>query len=222
MHFEWDISTFGGLVDQLTSASVELNTHRGTIDSLPTFFYHVYGDGDGALSDNDYEGGGERIKGAIMEVPAGMDVGEEGTFSFSVLAELKAAVAAGQDTLIIQGRVHETSGPARGLEVRTSAQINRDSFLEPKLGLTTPGVVAPMTYQIISLPLNGTLFDGTTQITSVPHVLAGPTVTFAPATNFVGNTQFIYQVEAAQALVKITVFFADCQNDPDQCDDGRD
>jgi len=222
MHFEWDISTFGGLVDDLMSATVLLNTHRGTIDSLDTFFYHVYADGDSLLTDSDYQSAGERIKGAVMEVPSTMIVGADGTFSFSVLDELKSAVAQGQDTLIIQGLVHDSGGPARGLEVRTSAQINRDSGLEPMLALTTPGITAPRTYQVITLPANGTLFDGATQITTVPHVLALPLVTFTPATGFIGNTQFVYQVDADQAMVRVRVVLTDCATDPSKCDDGRD
>src|SRR6185369_6678247 len=41
MQFEWDMSSIIGSADALQSAHVVLPTHRGTIDSLDTYFYWV-------------------------------------------------------------------------------------------------------------------------------------------------------------------------------------
>ena len=226
MQFEWDLSQLEGIESSLQSATVNLNTHRGSIDSLDTFFYNIQGSNDGALTNSDFAGGGERIRGATMPVPPTMLVGDDGTFSFSVFGEVLAALFAGQNYLKIQGRVDEsTSGPARGLEVRTSAELNRDDFLEPMLQLTTPGVTAPLTYTILTLPANGSLFDNGTPITSTQYTLSGSTVTFVPNTGFIGNTSFQFQVSTGlqfdEAIVNINVFLGDCQNDVDECPDGR-
>jgi hypothetical protein len=225
MQFEWDVSGLGD-GNLLRSATVMLNTHRGTVDSLDTLFYNVTGQNDGALTDGDFGMPGERIKGATMTVPPTMAVGEEGTFSFGVLGELRSALFGGQNFLTIQGRVNESlAGPARGLEVRTSAELNRDDHLEPQLALTTPGIAAPLTYTILTLPANGTLLDNGTPIASVQYTLPGSQVTFVPATGFVGNTSFLFQVSSGtafdQALANIHVILTNCANDPTQCNDGR-
>jgi hypothetical protein len=225
MQFEWDISTFG-TGDLLQSATMHLNTHRGTIDSLPTrFFFITSSPGDGALTDGDFQGSGERVRGGVMEVPVNMAIGEEGTFEMSVLGELKNALSLGLPFLTIQGRVDETlQGPARGLEVRTSCEINRDSGLEPTLFVTTPGVTAPLIYSIQSLPLAGTLFDGQTPILEVPYELSTANVTYQPPAGFIGQTSFGYGVQGAtfdEALVIINVRLRDCATDPAGCDDGR-
>ncbi|HUR80834.1 MAG TPA: Ig-like domain-containing protein [Thermoanaerobaculia bacterium] len=226
MQFEWDISNLAGGANMLQSAAIHLNTHRGSIDSLPTVFYAVASQNDGALTDSDFAGAGERIRGGVMEVPANMNPGDEGTFTLSVLGELRAAINAGLPYFVVQGRVDESlAGPARGLEVRTSCDINRDGGLEPMLSLTTPGAVAPLTYTINSLPLNGTLLDGTTEITSAPYTLSSASVRFAPAFGFVGSTSFQYQVSNGlnvdTAFVNIFVRLSTCANDPQGCDNGR-
>lgn len=226
MQFEWDLSGISGLAPSLRSADVLLNTHRGAIDSLDTTFYNVAGSNDGALTNSDFAGVAERIPGATMPVPTSMAVNDEGTFSFSVFGELLAALYAGQNYLTIQGRVNESvTGPARGLEVRTSAELNRDDFLEPKLSITTPGVTAPITYTILTLPANGSLFDNGTPITSVQYTLSGANVTFVPANGFVGDTSFQFQVSSGvqfdEAVVHIRVALADCANDPAGCNNGR-
>lgn len=225
MQFEWDLSGIGSL-SNLQSATVNLNTHRGTVDSLDTFFYNVQGSNDGALTNSDFAGTGERIRGATMSVPPSMPVGDDGTFSFSVFGELIAALNAGQNFLTIQGRVNEgLGGPARGLEVRTSAELNRDDFLEPLLAITTPGVTAPLTYTILTLPANGTLFDNGTPITTVQYTLPGSTVTFVPAVGFVGDTSFQFQVSSGaafdEAVANIHVAFTDCATNPAGCNNGR-
>ncbi|HEV7242773.1 MAG TPA: Ig-like domain-containing protein [Thermoanaerobaculia bacterium] len=226
MQFEWDLSGISGLAPALRSANVNLNTHRGSIDSLDTVFYNVLGSNDGALTNGDFAAVAERVRGATMPVPPSMAVNDEGTFSFSVFGELLSALYAGQNYLTIQGRVDESlAGPARGLEVRTSAELNRDDFLEPQLAITTPGVTAPLTYTILTLPANGTLFDNGTPITSVQYTLPGSTVTFVPATGFVGDTSFQFQVSSGTefgfALVNVHVAFTDCATNPAGCNNGR-
>ena len=226
MHFEWDLSTLGASPSLLRSAAIQLQTHRGTIDSLPTIFYFMQTPGDGALTDADFGGTAERIRGGVMDVPPSMAVGDEGTFTLGVLGELQAAMGAGMPFFTVQGRVDESlGGPARGLEVRTSSELNRAAGLEPMLAVTTPGVAIALTYSVTTLPLNGTLFDGTTEITSAPHVLSGAQVTFRPASGFVGQTSFGYEVNTGQtldaALVSIFVIQPNCAVDPEACDDGR-
>ena len=227
MHFEWDISGLAGIDDQLRSATVMLNTHRGTIDSLDTRFFNVGGPNDGALTDSDFAGPAERIGGAVMEVPEDMPVGADGTFSFDVLGELLDALKAGAGFLTIQGRVDESlAGPARGLEVRTSAELNREDHLEPQLAITTPGILAPLTYTILTLPENGILLDNGVPITSVQHTLLSSQVAFRPNTGFVGNTSFQFQVSTGLqfdvASANIRVYLATCETDAEACDDGRD
>lgn len=228
MQFEWDISGLGGVggASVLRSATVMLNTHRGTIDSLDTRFYNVAGANDGALTDSDFAWPGERIKGATMTVPPAMPAGSDGTFSFDVLGELLTALYAGRNFLTLQGRVDESlAGPARGLEVRTSVELNRDAHLEPQLAITTPGIMAPLTYTILTLPLNGTLLENGTPIANVQHTLASSHVAFVPAQHFVGETSFLFQVSSGQAfdqaVVNIHVILPDCETDAEACDDGR-
>ncbi|HVE73104.1 MAG TPA: Ig-like domain-containing protein [Thermoanaerobaculia bacterium] len=226
MHFEWDISNFGGSAGMLRSATMRLNTHRGSIDSLPTIFYFIPVQGDGALTDADFAGPAERVRGGVMEVPEGMPVGSDGTFEISVLGELSAAINNGLSYFVVQGRVVEsTPGPARGLEVRTSCELNRNDLLEPMLSITTPGVTIPLQYTVDSLPLNGALFDGQTAIAAVPYVLSGSNVTFTPAQGFLGQTSFGFSVSDGvafdSALVTIHVILSNCANDPSACDDGR-
>ena len=226
MHFEWDISGLGGLTSLLQSATMHLHTHRGTIDSLNTKFYLVSAPGDGALTGADFAASAERVQGPVMEVPPNMAVGEEGTFSLDVLGELKAALGAGLNFFTIQGRVDESlAGPARGLEVRTSCELNREAFLDPQLSITTPGVTVPLTYTILTLPLAGLLFDDNTAILEVPYTLSSSRVTFQPAQGFIGSTSFGFSVgngvAVDEAVVTIRVVPRDCAIDPTACDDGR-
>lgn len=226
MQFEWDISGLGPTTSSLQSATMLLRTHRGTIDSLNTKFYFVSSPGDGLLTDSDFASPAEAVKGPVMDVPPNMPVGSEGTFSLDVLGELKAALGAGLQFLTIQGRVDESlAGPARGLEVRTSADLNRAEFLEPQLAITTPGITVPLTYTILTLPATGALFDGTTAILQAPYTLSAPRVTYQPPQGFVGNASFEFSVSNGfavdQAIVTIHVLLPDCASDPNGCDDGR-
>lgn len=227
MHVEWDVSGFGGLAGQLESAEVILSTHRGTTDSLDTFFFWVAEDGDGLLTDSDFEATAEQVPGVVMPVPPGMAVGADGSFSFSVLGPLASALDSGFGVFSIQGRVDESLvGPARGLEVRTTAAGNLSSFLEPRLSLATPGVTPPLVFTIETLPAAGTLRDGLgTLITTVPYTLPDARVSYTPSTGFLGQTSFQYGVSNGVTvdfgLITVTVALAGCETNVSFCDDGR-
>ena len=225
IQIEFDISQFAGTADALQSASVTLPTHRGTTDSLDTRFYWVTSEGDGALTDSDFEGVGELIPGATMPVPSGMNVGDSGTFTFGVLDQVRTAMRLGRNFFVVQGRVDESlSGPLRGLEVHTTASGNQPSDV-PSLALATPGISPPLVYSITSLPSFGILFDGNTQISSVPYTLSGASVRYAPNTGFIGQDTFGFQatnntfIDAATA--RVNVRFSQCAQDASVCNNGR-
>jgi hypothetical protein len=226
MHIEWDISNLG---PGLESANVILSTHRGTIDSLDTFFWWVGEEGDGLLTDSDFEAAAEPIAGVVMPVPSTteMPIGSDGSFSFSVFGQIQAAIAQGLDYFTIQGRVDESlTGPARGLEVRTTALGNLSSFLEPQLALTTPGVTPPITYTITSLPAHGTLKDGFgAAITAVPYTLPDARVSYLSSAGFTGTDSFAFEVSDGFivdfAIVDLTVVLGSCEQNVAFCPDGR-
>jgi len=226
MQFEWDLSGLGS-TNGLQSAAVVLPTHRGTSDSLDTSFYWVAASGDGNLTNSDFQSPVEAIGGAVMPVPPSMAVGDDGTFSFSVLAELRAAVNNGYSFFAVQGRVNESAaGPARGLEVRTTASGNVSGNNVPMLSLATPGVVAPLLYRITSLPVGGVLRDSLNNlITSVPFNLPNPQVTFAPNVGFLGLATFAFDVSdgftVAAATGRINVIALDCRTSVAGCNNGR-
>jgi hypothetical protein len=228
MHFEWDVSSFS-LPTSFVSAVAILSTNRGTTDSLDTHFYLGGTDNDGLLTNADFAMAGERIHDAVMPVPslAAMPVGTDGTFSFNVLDEMHSAVKLGFDYFTIQGRVDETLSSGRGLQVRTTATSNETGFVSPQLGLATPGVIAPLTYTIDTLPAVGTLRDSNgNTITSVPYTLPSSRVVFEPPAGFVGQTTFDFNVtdgfniDFASATIKVVL--STCANNPAMCDDGRD
>lgn len=224
MQIEWDLTGFSNLADVLQSANVTLPTHRGTTDSLDTQFYWLTGENDGALTTSDFESDGERIGGAVMGVPP-IPIGTDASFSFDVLDEVRTAMRLGRNVFAIQGRVDESlSGPARGLEVRTTASGN--GFDVPSLALTTPGVTPPLTYTILSLPASGALRDSSNVlITAVPHTLFNSQVSYTPIIGFTGDDEFNFQVDNGavfdSAIVRIRVRAKNCQTDPEGCDDGR-
>jgi hypothetical protein len=226
MQFEWDMSGISGSVGSLQSADVVLPTNRGTIDSLDTFFYWVSTSGDGNLTNSDFEAPAELIPNAVMPVPPSMPIGGDGTFSFSVLDQLRTSAANGFTFFAIQGRVDESlTGPARGLQVRTTASGNVSNNDVPMLGLTTGGVTA-LTYRITSLPPGGILRDSQNQlITTVPYDLASPQVSYTPNSGFLGVDTFSFSVSngviSSSAFGRITVFIPDCQTNPQGCFNGR-
>lgn len=227
MQFEWDISGLAALSAEITSANILLHTNRGTLDSLTTTFYFGVAPNDGQLNDSDYQAPAEPVAGAVMPVPPGQPVGNDGVFSFNVLEGLREAMALGLSHLTLQGRVDETqAGPARGLQVYTTAAGNLASHVEPQLGVTT-GTVAARAYRITSLPSFGTLRDSNgTLITSVPYLLPSTVVIYHPGTATGGTTSFGYSVTDGPAsdtgLVTIRVIGGDCATDPAFCNGGRD
>ncbi|MEK6371950.1 MAG: Ig-like domain-containing protein [Acidobacteriota bacterium] len=226
MQFEWDLSGIGS-ANGLQSAHVVLPTHRGTSDSLDTLFYWSTASGDGSLTNSDFEAPAERIHDAIMTVPASMPIGTDGTFSFSVLQQLRTAANDGHSFFVIQGRVDESlAGPARGLEVRTTASGNVGSNNVPMLSLTTPGVIAPLLYRVTSLPAGGVLRDSSNVlITTVPYDLPSPQVSYEPNVGFLGLDSFSFDVSngltSASALARITVIALDCRTTAAGCNNGR-
>ena len=68
----------------------------------------------------------------------------------------------------------------------------------------------PLTYIITSLPSNGSLKEGGTEITSVPYSLLGNTVTYTPNTDYTGSDSFTFKAndgkeDSNEATVSITV-----------------
>ncbi|HEX7679797.1 MAG TPA: Ig-like domain-containing protein, partial [Thermoanaerobaculia bacterium] len=227
MQFEWDMANIVGSAGALQSAQVVLPTNRGTTDSLDTFFYWVAASGDGNLTNSDFEAPAEQIPDAVMPVPATMPVGSDGTFSFSVLDQLRASAQNGFAFFAIQGRVNESlTGPARGLQVRTTASGNVTGNDVPMLLLATPGITAPLTYTITALPPGGVLRDSTNQlIANVPYDLPSPQVSYTPNTGFLGVDTFSFNVSngvtTSSAFGRITVFVPNCQTSAAGCNNGR-
>ena len=227
MQFEWDMTGISGSLSNLQSADVILPTNRGTVDSLDTFFYAAGVSADGILTNSDFEAPAEQIPGVVMPVPPSMPIGSDGTFSFSVLGQLRAAAQGGFSFFAIQGRVNESlTGPARGLQVRTTADGNISTGNIPKLSLTTPGVTAPLTYRITSLPTSGVLRDSANiLITTVPYDLPSAQVSYTPNTGFLGTDTFSFSVSngvtTSSALGTISVFIPNCQTNPAGCNNGR-
>jgi hypothetical protein len=227
MQFEWDMSNITGSVGSLQSATVILPTNRGTVDSLDTFFYADGVSGDGNLTNSDFEAPAEPIPDAVMKVPPTMPIGSDGTFSFSVLGPLRAAAQSGFSFFAIQGRVDESiTGPARGLQVRTTASGNISGNTVPGLALTTPGVTAPLTYTITALPSSGVLRDSSNAlITTVPYTLSSPQVSYTPNTGFLGLDTFTFSVSNGQisssAFGRVNVAVPNCQTSVFGCNNGR-
>jgi hypothetical protein len=227
MQFEWDMSNISGSLSSLQSAQVLLPTNRGTVDSLDTFFYAAGVTGDGNLTNSDFEAPAERIPDAVMPVPPTMPIGGNGTFSFSVLGQLRAAAQNGFSFFAIQGRVDESiAGPARGLQVRTTASGNISGNGIPQLALATPGVTAPLMYRITALPSSGVLRNGSNVlITSVPYDLSSPQVSYTPNTGFLGLDTFSFSasngVASSSAFAHISVSVPNCQTNVLGCDNGR-
>jgi hypothetical protein len=226
MQFEWDMSSIGSAAG-LQSAQVVLPTNRGSIDSLDTFFYWVAASGDGNLTNSDFESPAEVIPDAVMTVPPSMPIGSDGTFSFSVLAQLRASAQNGHAFFAIQGRVNESlTGPARGLQVRTTADGNVSGNEVPMLSLATPGITAPLMYKITSLPSGGVLRDSANAlITTVPYDLPAAQVRYTPNSGFLGLDTFSFTVSngitTSSAFGNIHVLLPNCINDVKGCNDGR-
>lgn len=212
IHFEWDISDFAELAQQLQSATVVLRTHRTASDTLPTNFYIIGTSGDGQLSDGDFAHEAE-LMNIIMPVPENQPVGADGLFSFDMAEHVRDALRLGFSHIVIQGRVSERGGegPANGLHVYTSASVNFHTLppRAPQLALTQTGT-SPRAFRITSLPASGSLADGNgNTITAVPYTLPNMLVTYRSLAAFSGVVTFTYEVaEGTQSdtgTVTITV-----------------
>ncbi|MEA2238268.1 MAG: hypothetical protein QOC81_2992 [Thermoanaerobaculia bacterium] len=227
MQFEWDMSGISGSAAALQSAQIILPTHRGAVDSADTSFYWVAASGDGNLTNSDFEAPAELIHDAVMPVPPSMQVGADGTFSFSVLGQIRDAAQNGYSFFAVQGRVNESlAGSQRGLEVRTTASGNISDSDIPKLSIATPGVSAPLTYRITALPSGGVLRDSANQlITTVPYDLPNGQVSYTPNFGFLGLDTFSFSVSngliTSSAFGKISVRIPNCQTDRGGCNNGR-
>ena len=83
----------------------------------------------------------------------------------------------------------------------------------------------PTTFVVTSLPLFGVLLEGTTPITVVPYTLDGNSLSYAPNSGFQGDDSFAYEATFADIVDTGTVFIRvrllDCQDNAEDCDDGR-
>ena len=142
-------------------------------------------------------------------------------------ASLRASASNGFSFFAVQGRVDESlSGPARGLEVRTTASGNVSTNDVPMLSLATPGITAPLLYTITALPVNGVLRDASNQlITTVPYNLSSPLVNYTPNSGFIGLDTFTFSVSngviSSNAAGRIGVSLPDCRTNVKGCNDGR-
>jgi hypothetical protein len=110
--------------------------------------------------------------------------------------------------------------------VRTTAGGNVSGNQVPMLSLATPGITAPLTYTITSLPSNGALRNSANAlITTVPYVLTAPQVSYTPNTGFLGLDTFSFTVSngviTSSASGNIRVFIPNCTSDPQGCNNGR-
>ena len=87
-------------------------------------------------------------------------------------------------------------GPETGGELAPDFTV--DAVTGALLPITLATSRAPASYQIVSLPANGTLFDTNgVAITSAPYALPSGIVSFRSADNFTGSTSFTYAVTSA-------------------------
>lgn len=216
---EFDISSLGTTetaLDGLDSATVTLTTEKGANDSVDTFWFAGDDEGDGALSPSDFGAAASQLPNVVMPVPDVAD-GDEGTFTFSVLGQIRRARLANppRDFLILQGRVDEQlTGFSQGLQIRTTSAASG----KPILSITTPPLVLEPEIEILSVPLanEGQIWTIPTPEQPIPVlVVAGATfpnttsLLFVPSQSFIGVAQLEYQVtqgtEVDTALVEFTV-----------------
>ncbi len=224
IHIEWNVSDLAE--SQVGSAIVNLNTNKGSVDELDTFFFPVSTDGNGTLEDTDFEsstGVNPLATMSVTDVPSGTD----GEFSFNVTAEVQEVVAAGYNYFSVQGRVDESligGGFLRGLQVYSTAD-GEYNYLEPNLTIITP--TTTLSFSIVTAPQHGILKDSTgAEVTGLPYALPSATLTYTPNENWMGNDSFEFEAsdgtQSATATVFITVVECDCFVYPKECcDNGR-
>lgn len=208
IQIEWDISSLPVTSsDEIESATVTLTTLKGDVDDLETFFFVGTGEQDGVLTVSDFQAPANELSGVVMPVPD-VPTGTEGTFSFDVTNQLKAAIDQGLSFFSIQGRVDEGlagGGFRRGLQIRSTATGNLEPDNEPQLEVVTTGT----TYKILSLPSNGTLFDGFGNPIAANQQIGNTKVTYHPNDGFSGTDIFTYQIGSDTATVTIKVLLTD-------------
>lgn len=214
---EWDVSSIVSPPEGISSATVTLNTQKGTVDSLDTFFFAGTADQDGLLAVSDYQAPAAALPGVTMPVPAG-PTGTEGTFSFNVTGALQTALDEGFDFFSIQGRVNEDlagGGFKRGLQVRSTATGNLSLGKEPQLVVvTTPPPDTPLTWRIETVPSFGTLRTLAGSPVTVGQTFTSvTTLVYTPNFNFSGDDSFSYKVTeglvADLANIRIVIGFND-------------
>lgn len=228
LSIEFEVGFFASFADDLVGATVQIPTQRGTVDALDTSFWRVGEESDGELGPDDFQLAAEEIRGVTMPVPADQAVGEDGSFSFDVLSELRATLDAGLSTLTLQGRVDESlAGPARGLQVRSTASGNLNLNLVPTLSFSTPPPFLAFQTTITDLPDFGTLLGPTgLPITAVPTTFNNSSlVTYVPNAGFVGNDSFTYELTDFSVIdagvVTVVVQAGSCDTSAEDCEDGR-
>ncbi len=223
IHMEWALADLPslGATDRVV---VELHTVKGTTDVLDTFFYAGGGTNDSLLASSDYQFPNLGIlSNVVMSVDPAAPVGAEGTFSFDITDRLRSILAgAFQTHLVIQGRVDESlagGGPARGLQIRSSADGNVALGLQPQLRIT------PVDYTIATLPSHGTLTDSLGNPVVVGQILPSRLVTYTPDPGYVGPDSFTFQASLGSLSevgeILVTVALGTCEEDPSFCNDGR-
>ncbi len=165
---------------------VELTSPEGTTVRL----YNQSG-GSGADINETYDDNGTNAEG-----PGSM-ADFEGENAMGIWT-LFVSDNAGQDTGTLDTWSLDitSSGPVCAPSVDDISASARDA--EPEtITLIGSGGMGALTYSIGSLPTNGSLIDPSTAsvITTVPHALAGATVTYVSAPNFGGNDGFIYNAD---------------------------
>lgn len=214
-HFEFDLQSFHFLSGLVSAADVTMHNQKAAGDSLDTTFFigppSGFGGfgpvGNGTLEDSDFEEGTLLTTGAVMPVPAGQAVGEDGTFTFDVAAQIAQLVQFQESFAVLQGRVNEGSAQSgeSGLQLRTTADSNQTAGLVPELSLTVDGILGNQPVFILSLPANGTLTDSTgaavtctlvggTQNCVTPVQLPDETVVYRSNAGFVGMDSFMFQI----------------------------
>ena len=205
---EWDVTSLAGLGDQIANATVTLNTHRGSVDSLDTMFF--VGDQeqqDGLLAPSDYQAPATELSGVVMPVPAGSLPGDDGTFSFDVTRELTSAVNQGLSFFSIQGRVDESLADGnpvpllRGLEVRSTATGNLATNKEPQLDVLGVPPPSAITITMLTLPTAGTVTDFTGALVSVGQTFSSTTdLVYTPPLNVSGTFRLTYEATEGQVI----------------------
>ena len=206
-------------VEGIESAQVTLNTLKGTVDVLDTFFFAGGAEQDGVLAVSDFQAPATQIPGVVMPVPA-VPTNTEGTFVIDVTKEVRAARAAGRNFFSIQGRVNEAlagGGFQRGLQVRSTATGNLTSGKEPKLEVVTAPIGAGLVFKIISLPLKGTLLFGGVPVVVNQTFSSAPTLLYSPNIGVTGSDSFVYQVtqgglsDLATVTINIAAVLNNCE-----------